>query len=389
MSDLFGDDEEGTVVDPAQVVASAKLAIKGLGHQTVSMKVANTEEAIKTFVQTRMTLLGIKGVEYDIQISELTPAVAGTSENPEGTKGSFTAIVTVSAENASASAEVKGTITTVAYEEPSTDITVTVSLLGDDIHGDDGTKHTLKAGNLKTWIASTKVTIPGGSTVADALTAVFSKYGVTVTNTSGNYISHLNFKGLNIGEFDNGKLSGWMYTLNGHHPTVGIAGQLVQNGDRIVFHYTDDYTVEEGSEAWNTPAAGTENGEKTDEELKAELDAKAQEGAAAVSAKARSEKSSKGYIKVTYKPDAETKAFINEMQEQGYTVKYRFFRSAKKASGYKAMLTKTGKTYTNTIGKKGVKYYYKVQVLVYDSEGTLVAKSALKQCKYACRTWTK
>lgn len=414
MSDLFGDDEEGAVVDPAQVVASAKLAIKGLGHQTVSMKIANSEEAIKTFVQTRMTLLGIKGVEYDIKISELTPAVAGTSENPEGSAGSFTAIVTVSAEvtsegviyggaggasdagkssravgYASASAEVKGTITTVAYEEPSTDITVTVSLLGDDIHGDDGTKHTLKAGNLKTWIAPTKVTIPGGSTVADALTAVFSKYGVTVTNTSGNYISHLNFNGLNIGEFDNGKLSGWMYTLNGHHPTVGIAGQLVQNGDRIVFHYTDDYTVEEGSEMWNTPAAGTENGEKTDEELKAELDAKAQEGAAAVSAKARSEKSSKGYIKVTYKPDAETKAFINEMQEQGYTVKYRFFRSTKKASGYKAMLTKSGTTYTNTIGNKGVKYYYKVQVLIYDSEGTLVAKSALKQCKYACRTWTK
>jgi len=38
---------------------------------------------------------------------------------------------------------------------------------------------------------------------------------------------------------------------------------------------------------------------------------------------------------------------------------------------------------------KGTKYFYKVQVRVYDENGKLVAKTALKQCKYASRTWSK
>ena len=73
----------------------------------------------------------------------------------------------------------------------------------------------------------------------------------------------------------------------------------------------------------------------------------------------------------------------------GYTVKYRYYLSTKKASGYKAALTKKAKTYTNTTGKKGQMYYYKVQLRVYDKDGKLVAKTALKQCRYANRLWTK
>ena len=38
---------------------------------------------------------------------------------------------------------------------------------------------------------------------------------------------------------------------------------------------------------------------------------------------------------------------------------------------------------------KGTKYFYKVQVRVYGENGKLVATTALKQCKYAARTWTK
>ena len=70
-------------------------------------------------------------------------------------------------------------------------------------------------------------------------------------------------------------------------------------------------------------------------------------------------------------------------------MKYRFYRSTKKAASYKSAVTKEAATYTNTSGKKGTKYFYKVQVRVYDENGKLVAKTALKQCKYASRTWTK
>ncbi len=122
-------------------------------------------------------------------------------------------------------------------------------------------------------------------------------------------------------------------------------------------------------------------------ETEDEIDAAA---AAALVAKltpvARSAKTAKGYIKVTTSLNKSDKAIISELADAGYTVKYRFYRSTKKAANYKSALTKKTTTYTNTTGKKGTKYYYKVQVRVYDESGKLVAKTALKQCKYAART---
>ena len=102
----------------------------------------------------------------------------------------------------------------------------------------------------------------------------------------------------------------------------------------------------------------------------------------ALSLKANSSKTKNGSIKVTLKVDADE---IKDIEDLGYTVKYKFYRSTKKASSYKAKLEKDSKTYTNTTGKKGTRYYYKARVMVYDSEGTLITKTALKQCKYATR----
>ena len=128
------------------------------------------------------------------------------------------------------------------------------------------------------------------------------------------------------------------------------------------------------------------------EELGLEVE-EPQVDAKALSAKltpvARSAKTAKKNVKVTVSLDKQDKAMIKELKDAGYTVKYRFYRSTKKAAGYKAAVTKKTAAYTNTGGKKGTKYYYKVQVRVYDADGKLTAKSALKQCKYASRTWTK
>lgn len=104
---------------------------------------------------------------------------------------------------------------------------------------------------------------------------------------------------------------------------------------------------------------------------------------------ARSTKTSKKNIKVTLKLDEDTDAAIKEIQNLGYTVKFKFYRSTKKSSGYKAAMTKTSKTYTNSKGVKGNMYYYKARVQVFDKDGNLVAQTALKQCKYAKRLWTK
>ena len=100
-------------------------------------------------------------------------------------------------------------------------------------------------------------------------------------------------------------------------------------------------------------------------------------------------KTEKKNVKVTLKLDDADKEIIRKIEAAGYTVKYNFYRSTKKSSKYKSMLIKSGKTYTNTVGEKGTMYYYKVRVQVYDAEGKLIARTALKDCWYANRKWTK
>ena len=101
-----------------------------------------------------------------------------------------------------------------------------------------------------------------------------------------------------------------------------------------------------------------------------------------VNLKVRTSKTAKKNIKAVVSGD------ITALTDAGYTVKYKFYRSEKKASKYKAVKTKDTNTYINTAGKKGTKYYYKAKALVYDGD-KLVGQTVLKQCKYGVRTWSK
>ena len=103
---------------------------------------------------------------------------------------------------------------------------------------------------------------------------------------------------------------------------------------------------------------------------------------------ASSSKTAKKNVKVTIKMSSRSNALIKELGNMGFTVKYKYYRSEKKASKYTALKTKTAKTFVNTEGKKGTKYYYKVRAAVYDGD-KLIAQSALKQCSYAQSIWGK
>ena len=489
-------------------------------------------------------------------------------------------------------------------------LTVSFTLLGDSVHDEadqKGGPHGLAMGGLSTWMSgSYEVKI--NSTVWDLMQQIQrdnSKVKFLARDSQyGTYVEGVTYDGTTLREFDNGNLSGWMYTLNGRHPEVGVAAQFLSDRDAVVFHYTDDYTKEEGSDKWGTPGAdevkdvttsgaagsatttaptevkvsgttatatikaenqseilkqaaekksaeiilevskadskgadsvqlsldvtfvknvadktnadltvNTENGKVTlDQEtiktilaeakgatitlevVKVLKPTEAQQKAAGtngyvirlviksgdkiisnfnkgkatvtveiptklqnkkvaaiyiaedgkieqmagktvkidgkdyyifetphfsafalvdaeelglevndeeanivkikelipdMSLKARSSKTSKKNIKVTLTVDKSTAASIKEIKDMGYTVKYKYYRSTKKASKYQAKITKTTKTFTNTAGKKGTRYYYKARIQVYDKDGKLVAQTALKQCKYAARTWTK
>lgn len=146
-------------------------------------------------------------------------------------------------------------------------ITVTFTLLGDKVHGalnEGDTSHTLTDNNLETWIKEESVTVPENSTVWDVIKAVDEKNEDVKFNNKGNYIDYIEYKGVKLAEFTNGENSGWMYTLNDKHPLLGIEEQYLDDGDNIVFHYTDDYTKEEGTDEWGPkpdPGEGENPGE--------------------------------------------------------------------------------------------------------------------------------
>lgn len=126
-------------------------------------------------------------------------------------------------------------------------ITVKVSVLGDTNHGDNGSAHGLKMGGLTPWVPEMSVEANTDETVWDVLKRVFDQKGLSADTTYNSVYGSIYIKSINgLGEFDNGKYSGWMYTVNGTHPEVGVSAKYLKQGDVVILHYTDDYTKEEG-----------------------------------------------------------------------------------------------------------------------------------------------
>lgn len=281
---------------------------------------------------------------------------------------------------------------------PSNDITVSFTLLGDGAHGSSDAEHTFKANNLTTWIPDTKVTVSKDAKVMDVFAKILSQNRYSWMNDdeansiTGNYIQSITTPtGVTLAEFTNGKYSGWMYTLNGEYPLLGVTEQTLQDGDKIVFHYTDNYTVEKAFEQWNgdgtaAPTPGEDGENDTPETLTVD---EVKQLVDTITPTMRSIKTEKKNIKVTALLNAKEKATVKQITDAGYTVKYNFYRSLKKNSGYKSMLIKDSAVYTNTKGVKNQMYYYKVRIQVYDEDGKLIARTALADCSYANRKWTK
>ena len=167
-----------------------------------------------------------------------------------GVTGTTIVYVTATAEDGETTTEYTFAMTTDGTFETS----VTFSLLGDTNHGESGEVHTLKAGNLETWIAPVEIKVPMNATVLDVLglaTAAQKDATYQLTKEAdGSYISAISRKPkggkrVTLAQQDNGVNSGWMYTINGAYSELAVNQQTVKKGDVIVFHYTDDYTKEQ------------------------------------------------------------------------------------------------------------------------------------------------
>lgn len=146
--------------------------------------------------------------------------------------------------------DVTAYVTVKVLAAPDSDpIYVSFTLLGDSRHG-AGTEecHTLDGDNLTVWVETGMIEVGANATVYQVMKSLEEKYGFTVYDREtqyGTYIDAIEYQGVKLSEFDNGENSGWMDTVNDVHPNVGVAKQYLNDGDVIVFHYTDDYTQED------------------------------------------------------------------------------------------------------------------------------------------------
>ncbi len=101
---------------------------------TVAQTTANTEAAVKTWIEGELSKLNLNGASYTVTMGGTTPATAGSSGDPDGTNGSFSFTVNLSKGegDAKATGEITistGIITATAYTPPQpTTYTVSVSV---------------------------------------------------------------------------------------------------------------------------------------------------------------------------------------------------------------------------------------------------------------------
>lgn len=118
----------------------------------------------------------------------------------------------------------------------------------------DSNKITVKV-TIKTeteyWLKNNKVTLDPSSTAADAFILACTNNGIIQEGAQEGYISSVTNNGKTLAEFTNGPNSGWLYKVNGVSPVIGIDDYEIENGDTIIFYYTNDYNLDPSSSNFN------------------------------------------------------------------------------------------------------------------------------------------
>ena len=99
-----------------------------------------------------------------------------------------------------------------------------------------------------TWVPTKTYALQENATVYDLYTEAMKEAGLRSVGADNNYVSTIYapscLGGYALSEFTNGKKSGWMYTVNGTHPNVGLKDKTLKDGDVVIWHYINDYSHE-------------------------------------------------------------------------------------------------------------------------------------------------
>ncbi len=244
---------------------------------TTSYRTVTNAPQANAFVLKELGNLNLDStVSRSVEITKCTASIDGTAENPAGTDGSFTAKVTLSkgegATLAMAEVIISGTIKAHAYVDPNATITVKFRLIGANPATQfvDLSKSDYMP-DYVTWIPTTDYTIPLDYTMYDLFTMAMTAAELTSIGADSGYVKTINapesLGGYALSEFTNGKRSGWMYTVNGHHPGVGLTDYtfasdtyVAEAGTQpimVVWHYVNDYAYE--VDDWHTGSQGNDS----------------------------------------------------------------------------------------------------------------------------------
>lgn len=91
------------------------------------------------------------------------------------------------------------------------------------------------------WLKNKSVTIEEDSTVYDAFMEAIDDTGIEQEGAKNGYIESMTYDGETLGEFDEGDNSGWLYKVNGELPDIGIKDYELEDGDKILLYYTQDW----------------------------------------------------------------------------------------------------------------------------------------------------
>ena len=207
----------------------------------------------------------------------------------------------------------------------------------------------------------------------------------TVTTNYTRYTRKVTDKGFNLNAKTDGDGVLTYASSDDRIASVDQSGQVRVNGVEGVVTFTVSASETETCKAGSKIVTLTVK--KSEEQQEAERLQKMLMLADAIRLKASSTKNAGGSIQVKL---TITQGDIAAIEDLGYTVKYKYYRSEKKNADYRSKLEKQTLTpYVNTAGIKNTRYYYKSRVMIYDADGSLAAYTRLDRCSYACRIWTK
>ena len=173
-SALNGIIQEETTAEKQGRVDAVKAAIEALDF-TVAQATANDAAALKTYAEGVIADVDLDGATAVLTVSSVTPAVAGTAEDADGSDGKYTVSVTLTLDSVSATATVTdAAITATAYVAPVPTITWQEALEG-----------------VQAYVAE-QVPNPGvGSTKGEWAVFALNRGGVATEEWNNSYLGNL------------------------------------------------------------------------------------------------------------------------------------------------------------------------------------------------------